>query len=451
MPAPTEPAIVVQPMTQELQNGQAIVDLIVGYFPAAADYPALVGIAVLTLVATLSLGVLPVVRRYVVRAVHRWLQGRKSLWGDKLVETGFFRRLTWAVPVVVFYQGLLVVPALPSAVIDFLSRLTLAVLTLVAVRTFSAALQAVNDIYNTLPMARDRPISSYLQIINIVAHLLAAIVAVAMLMDQSPWLFLSGLGAAMAIILLVFRDTLLSLVAGIQLTTNNLIRIGDWIEMPQFGADGDVVDISLHAIRVRNWDRTITVIPTHKFLDNAFKNWRGMSEAGARRIKRAFNVDMSTIRFLTPEEVDRFGRFALLHDYIEAKKKEIEEYNRAHDCGGRLIANARRLTNIGTLRAYIVNYLRQHPKVRQDMIVMVRQLEPTPKGLPLEIYVFSADIVWVNYEGIQSDIFDHILAMVPEFGLHVYQEPSGNDVRKLLTDAEPAAALQKLRSGTLVP
>lgn len=413
------------------QTSHPLLELIVSYLPMAREYPALVGLAVLVLVTGVSLGLLPVARRYVVKGVHGWLQRRRSAWGEKLVDADFFRRLSWVVPVVVFYQGLRLVPALPPALIELLARSAMAVLILVAVRTFSAAMRAANAIYNTYPPARHRPIGSYLQVINILAHLLAAVAIVATLMGQSPWLYLSGLGALMAVILLVFRDTLLSLVAGIQLTTNNLIQIGDWIEMPQFGADGDVVEISLHAIRVRNWDRTITIIPTHKFLDHAFKNWRGMSESGARRIKRAFNVDISTIRFLTPEEVDGFGRLALLHDYMEAKKKEIAEYNRVHG-DGNLVANARRLTNIGTLRAYIVNYMRQHPKLRQDMTLMVRQLEPTPKGLPLEIYVFSSDIAWVNYEGIQADIFDHILAMVPEFGLHVYQEPSGSDVRALL-------------------
>jgi miniconductance mechanosensitive channel len=436
-------------MPQDIQLGQAILDFVARYFPASADYPLLVGFGVLLLVIGVSMGVLPLARRYLVNAVHGFVQYSHSAWGEKLVSAGVFQRASWMVPLVVFHQGLRIVPSLPGEVIEFFARLALAILALVVVRTFSAVLKATNIIYNTYPMARNRPINSYLQIINIIAHLFAAIVMVAVLMGQSPWLFLSGLGAAMAIILLVFRDTLLSLVAGIQLTTNNLIQIGDWIEMPQFGADGDVVDISLHAIRVRNWDKTITVIPTHKFSDNAFKNWRGMSESGARRIKRAFNVDMSSIRFLTEDEIDWFSRFALLHDYMEAKKKELEAHNREHSADGRLIANARRLTNIGTLRAYIVNYLRQHPKLRGDMTLMVRQLEPTPKGLPIEIYVFSADIVWVNYEGIQSDIFDHILAMVPEFGLNVYQEPTGRDMRALIgTSAAAAAALQDVAGKT---
>ena len=419
-------------MPQDLQPAQSILDFLARHFPASADYPMLVGLGVLALVAGFSLGLLPLARRYAVNALHRFVKRTHFAWDDKLIHSGLFQRASWLVPLVVFLQGLRLVPALPEPLLDFLGRVTLAVITLVVVRTFAAVLKAGSDIYNTYPMARNRPITSYVQVVNIVAHLFAAIVMVSVLIGKSPWLFISGLGAAMAVILLVFRDTLLSLVAGIQLTTNNLIHIGDWIEMPQFGADGDVVDISLHAIRVRNWDKTITVIPTHKFLDHAFKNWRGMSESGARRIKRAIHVDISTIRFLTPEEVDRFGRFVLLHDYIEGKKKELADYNREHAAAADLIGNARRLTNVGTLRAYIVNYMRQHPKIRQDMTLLVRQLEPTPKGLPIEIYVFSSDIAWVSYEDIQSDIFDHILAMVPEFGLNIYQEPSGHDLRALL-------------------
>jgi miniconductance mechanosensitive channel len=253
-------------------------------------------------------------------------------------------------------------------------------------------------------------------------------------MDRSPVIFLSGLGAMTAVLLLVFRDTILSLVAGVQMTTNDLIRVGDWIEMPQFQADGDVVAINLNSITVQNWDRTLTVIPAHKFLEHSFRNWRGMQESGGRRIKRAFHVDQTTVRFLTDEEVERFERWELLGDYIRRKREEVEAHNREHPSreGEVEMPHQRRLTNVGTLRAYLIEYLRNHPGVRQDMILLVRQLEPGPEGLPIEIYVFSADTRWVQHEGLQADIFDHILAMVPEFGLRVYQKPSGADLHGAL-------------------
>ncbi len=246
---------------------------------------------------------------------------------------------------------------------------------------------------------------------------------------------LSGFAAFSAVLLLVFRDTILSFVASSQIATYGMMREGDWIEMPQYGADGEVVDIGLHTIKVRNWDKTITSIPTHKILSDSFKNWRAMSELGGRRIKRALHIDMSSIRFLDDTDLERFQRFALLKDYIAQKRAELEEYNATHAAETGVVANARRLTNIGTFRAYVVRYLRDHPRIHRGLTLMVRQLAPTPQGLPLEIYVFSSDVRWVNYEGIQSDIFDHIIAIVPEFGLRVFQVPSGSDLEALLDQA----------------
>jgi miniconductance mechanosensitive channel len=306
-------------------------------------------------------------------------------------------------------------------------------MVLVVALSANAFLSAVNDIYATRPDARSRPIKGYLQIISIVLYIAAGILIVSLLLDRSPAVFLGGLAGLTAVVLLVFRDTILSLVASIQLTQNDMIAVGDWIEMPKYGADGDVVDIALHTIKVQNWDKTITTIPTHKLIEDSFKNWRGMSQAGGRRVKRAIHLDLGTVRFLTDEEVERFGRFELLRDYVGEKKEELAAYNARVSGGeggtGRIIANARRLTNVGTFRAYIVSYLRQHPTVHQRMTLLVRQLQSGPNGLPMEIYVFSNDTNWINYEAFQSDIFDHLLAMVPEFGLRVFQNPSGEDVR----------------------
>ncbi len=252
---------------------------------------------------------------------------------------------------------------------------------------------------------------------------------------------MSGVGAMTAVLLLVFKDTILSLVASVQLTSLDMVRVGDWIEMPQYNADGDVVDVALHTVRVQNWDKTVTTIPTHKLISDSFRNWRAMSESGGRRIKRALHLDVSSIRFLTPAEVERFKGFALLADYIEGKEKELADYNAGLPGKTDAQVNLRRLTNVGTFRAYVFNYLKHHPKVHQHMTLLVRQLQPGPTGLPIEVYAFSNDTAWAVYEGVQADIFDHLLAIVPEFGLSVFQQPSGRDLQNL-TLPQAASAQQ---------
>ncbi|HWV38230.1 MAG TPA: mechanosensitive ion channel domain-containing protein [Vulgatibacter sp.] len=401
-----------------------MVETVLTWLRASPGAHAAAGFLVLFSIAWL---VWLVTRKAILRAVAAVIRRSPSTWDDAFLERNVFGRLAAALPAVVVHQGLAFMPALPEQASSLAGRLAVAWICVVIAHALSAALMAANDVYTRYPAAKDRPIKGLLQVISVVGWLAAAIFAVAALVDRSPMLLLSGLGALTAIAMLVFRDSLLSFVAGVQITTNNLIRVGDWIEMPQFNADGDVIDIALNSIQVRNWDKTITVIPTHKFLEHSFKNWRGMQESGGRRIKRSIFIDLSTIRFLADEEVDRFGRFFLLQDYIARKKAELEEHNRAVAADPGLVANVRRLTNVGTLRAYVTAYLRQHPGIHQEMTFLVRQLQPTPEGLPLEIYVFTNDVRWAVYEGIQADIFDHILAMAPEFGLRVFQNPSGHD------------------------
>jgi len=373
-------------------------------------------------------------RRYVLRFLQYMAERSPTDWDRLLFEARMPQRLAWGVPLLVWYLGVDLIPHLPEEVVLVLKRVLLASMVVVVVQAVDAALDGVDRIYQLLPRAKERPIKGFLQAANVVVYIAGLILVVAILMDRSPVIFLSGLGAMTAVLLLVFRDTILSLVAGVQMTTNDLIRVGDWIEMPQFQADGDVVAINLNSITVQNWDRTLTVIPAHKFLEHSFRNWRGMQESGGRRIKRAFHVDQTTIRFLTDEEVERFERWELLRDYIRRKREEVEAHNREHPPreGEVEVPHQRRLTNIGTLRAYLIEYLKNHPGVRQDMILLVRQLEPGPEGLPIEVYVFSADTRWIQHEGLQADIFDHILALVPEFGLRVYQKPSGADLHQAL-------------------
>jgi miniconductance mechanosensitive channel len=304
-------------------------------------------------------------------------------------------------------------------------------LIVIAARAATAFLSAANSIYDSAPENRTKPIKGYTQVVKIVLYLVAGLLVVATLMDRSPLLFLSGIGAMTAVLLLVFRDTILSLVASIQLTGNDMIHVGDWIEMPAYGADGDVIDVALHTVKVQNWDKTITTIPTHALIENSFKNWRGMSQSGGRRIKRSLYVDLSTVRFLEPAEIDRFGGWSLLSDYIATKRADLDSWNAAEGRDQTVNADVRRLTNVGTLRAYIEAYLRAHPMIHEGMTLLVRQLQPSETGLPIEIYCFTSTTEWNAYEGIQGDIFDHIFAIIPEFGLRAFQSPAGADLAGL--------------------
>ncbi len=388
----------------------------------------LVGIAVLAL---LVLVLHVVARRYLLAAVHVLVKRSPGDWDEVLFEHRVPHRASGVISLLALQVGVEWVPRLPPFLVELLHRAVSAGLILVIALTLDSLLSAAHTFYLRSATSERRPIKSYVQLTKIFIYIIAFIFVVATLAEQSPWYLVSGLGAAMAIILLIFRDTLLSLVASVQLTNNDLVRVGDWIEMPQFGADGDVVDIALTAVKIKNWDRTITVVPTHKFLDNSFKNWRAVFEGGGRRIKRAIHVNTTSIRFLTDEEIERFGRFPLLSDYIASKVEELAEHNARYAADPSAILTSRRLTNIGTLRAYISAYLRGHPSIHQELTFLVRQLAPTPEGLPIEIYVFTNDTRWAYYEGIQADIFDHILAMIDQFGLEVYQRPSGRDVAGL--------------------
>ncbi|QLH16487.1 mechanosensitive ion channel [Paracoccus pantotrophus] len=251
-----------------------------------------------------------------------------------------------------------------------------------------------------------------------------------------------GQATMAAVLILVFQDTLLSLVAGIQISSTDMVRVGDWIEMPALNADGDVIELALHTVRVQNWDKTITTIPIRKLVTESFKNWRGMQEAGGRRIKRSIYLDQTSIRFLTPEEIEKLGRFRLLENYLQRKQEELKEWNGKLGDKGSVTANTRRITNIGTFRAYVEAYVRAHPQIHQNMTILVRQLQPGPEGLPLEIYCFTKTIAWNDYEAIQSDIFDHLFALLPEFGLSVFQNPSGADFKAWQVErpALPASA-----------
>ncbi len=294
-----------------------------------------------------------------------------------------------------------------------------------------ALLDALESFYLRFPFSRQIPIRAFVQIAKLLLFLIAMILAISSILNRSPALLVSGLGAMTAVLMLVFKDPILGFVAGIQLSANRMLAVGDWLEMPKYHADGDVIEITLTTVKVCNWDRTITTIPTYALITEAFKNWRGMTDSGGRRIKRSIFLDMTSVHFLRTEELNHLRNLKLIASYINEKQAEIERENLERQVDPACPANGRHLTNLGTLRAYLVNYLRKHPGIRQDMILIVRQLQPTPQGLPLEVYAFTADTSWVGHEGVQSDIFDHILAVIPEFGLRIFQSPSGADLLSL--------------------
>lgn len=380
-----------------------------------------------------------ITKKIVLKLLTLLIAKNRVAWDDKLVEHKVFQKLSHVVPGVIIYYASGIYAEFP--LVEALAEKASFIYILLAVLfSLNAFLNAVNAIYNTYEISKSRPIKGILQVVKIVFFFIGAIVIIATLINQNPFILLGGLGALSAVLLLVFQNSILGLVAGIQLTANDMVRVGDWIEMPKHNADGEVVEITLTTVKVQNWDKTITMIPAAAFINESFKNWRGMQESGGRRIKRSVYIDVTSIRFCDGEMIERFKKIRHLRDYIENKLKELDEYNRAHNIDPSSVVNGRRLTNIGTYRIYIENYLKNHPRIHKGLTVMVRQLAPGEFGLPLEIYAFTNDVRWVHYEAIQSDIFDHVLAVAPEFGLRVFQNPSGHDMRTLALGAPQSNA-----------
>ena len=374
-----------------------------------------------------------VTRRILLRGLRRLLGMLAEHTGHAgIADLRVIPRLANVVPALVISAGIGWIPGLPPALVAFVHGACQAWVVLTLALAVSHALDAVNVIYERRPDARNKPIKGYLQVAKIIIFALAGLSIVATLAGVKLLHLLTGLGAATAVLMLVFQDTLLSLVASVQISGDGRVRIGDWIEMPSQNADGDVIDIALHTVTVQNWDKTVTTIPTKKLISESFKNWRGMQETGGRRIKRALYLDQSSVRFLDPGQRQHLGGFVLLREYLAQKEQELAQWNSGLGADGALPFNARRITNLGTFRAYVERYLRRHPGVHQDMTLLVRQLQPGADGIPLEIYCFTNDTRWAVYEGIQSDIFDHLLAILPEFGLRVFQQPGGADFRALV-------------------
>lgn len=371
------------------------------------------------------------IKAILLKVLDRVVQRTAFGQDEELKQHGVVGHLANIVPALIISSGIAAVPGLPQTALTIISNVATAFIILTLAFTVSAVLSVVDTLYSRREEAKDRPIKGYVQVSKLAIYIVAVVLIIATLLDRSPIILLSGVGAMAAVLILVFQDTLLSLVASMQIASSNMVRVGDWIEMKNLDANGDVVEIALYTVKVQNFDKTITTIPIRKLITEPMKNYRGMQQSGGRRIKRALFIDQATIRFLTEDERHSLASINQLTEYLSKKEKEIADWNAKLGDKAKNPVNTRRFTNIGTFRAYVEIYLRNHPGIHKGMTLIVRQMDPTPDGLPLEIYCFTNTTAWASYEQIQSDIFDHLYAVMPEFGLNPFQNPSGGDFRKL--------------------
>ena len=372
-----------------------------------------------------------IVKKILIRSIRSVIKKTKTVWDDALVENKVFITLSHIAPAVVIYLTTPYIFEDFSGAIPYILRLVNAYISTVLIIVIINFLSTLKYYFENTKLFKDSPLDSYFQLVKIAIYIIGGIIILSFLLNKSPLYFFSALGAMTVVLLLIFKDTLMGFVASIQLSANEMIQIGDWVSMPKYGADGDVIEMNLTTIKIQNWDKTFTTIPTYAFISESFKNWRGMSESGGRRIKRSLNIKISSIKFCTLEMLERFKKFQLIKDYIEEKSNKIEEYNKENKIDKSYLINGKHLTNIGIFRVYAEAYVKNNPDINLNMTCMVRQLLPTEKGLPIEIYTFSNRQEWVIYEGIMSDMFDHLIAAVPEFELEVFQNPTGTDFRKL--------------------
>lgn len=368
-----------------------------------------------------------IARKVILRVVTRYVKHSKNNYDDVLLEKRVFKGLAHLLPAIVIYYSLPWLFNEENFTIVLLQKLVVIYGLIVVMGVIHKFLKALEHMALNSERFEGKPISSYIQVVLIIVYIAGGVFIISTLLDKSATAILTTFGAATAVILLIFRDTLLGLVASIQIAGNDMVRIGDWVSMPKYGADGDVLEINLTTVKVRNWDKTISTVPTYAFISDSFVNWRGMTNLGIRRIKRSINIDLQTVKFLSPEMRERFLKFERVRDYITERQIEIDSYNKEKNSDKSVFLNGRQMTNLGLFRRYAEAYLREHPKIAQNETLMVRQMQPTEMGVPLEIYCFSADIEWLKYEGIQSDIMDHLLSAVSYFDLAVYQRPSGNN------------------------
>ncbi len=384
----------------------------------------LTGFCILILVTILAY---IIAKHVVVRGIRHLITKLKFANHDIMSQHSVIRRVANIVPAIVIMNGIVTVPHLSAKIISFVQMAAQAFIFLTIALAIGELLNIFNLVYQRNPKSRNKPIKGYLQLIKLIIFIVCGLMILGTFLKKDVFTLLAGFGAMAAVLMLVFQNTILSLVASVQISSYDMVRIGDWIEMPSLNADGDVIDMSLHTITVQNFDKTFTTIPTNKLVTDTFKNWRGMSQAGVRRIKRSLYIDQSSVHFMSEAEQSKLKKFLLLDQYLDHKSTELIQFNQK--LSNTSPCNQRRLTNIGTFRAYVELYLNQHPNISKQQSLIVRQLQPTEKGLPLEIYAFSNQIAWKDYEAIQSDIFDHLIAILPEFGLKIYQAPSGYDMQ----------------------
>lgn len=372
-----------------------------------------------------------------VTVVHRFAVKSKTQWDDVLLKYKVFTKVVHLVPGLIIYSSVSFAEPFYPKLDAYLLNITEVYLLITIVLFVNAMLNSLNDIYNiTFSFSKEKPLAGFVQLVKIFVYFSALMALVAILFDKQLWTLFKGLGAAAAVLMLVFKDSLLGFVAGIQIMMNDMVKIDDWIEMRSRGADGSVIEINLTTVKVQNWDKTISMIPTYALITESFVNWRGMEQGNGRRIKRAINIDMTSVRFCDHNMLEEFKKFILIRDYVSQKQLEIETFNQTLNVSPEDHYNGRRQTNLGVFRKYLEAYLRNNPLINQEMTFLVRHLQPTETGIPLEVYVFCKDKAWANYEGIQADIFDHILAVMPLFELRVFQNPSGNDLRQLKSQQE---------------
>lgn len=380
-----------------------------------------------------------IAKKYLIRLLKKIVRKTKTEYDDIIFDKKVLFYITHLIPVAIIHLTIdfafkdhVKYPFDDSFITNVIHNLLALYVYVILWLVIFAAINAFYEIFQKGPLAKRIDIKSFLQLIKVLVALVFIILIVSEIINEKPGSILTAFGALAAALMFVFKDTLMGFVAGIQLAANKMVKPGDWISMPSMGADGDVIEIGLTTVKVQNFDKTISTIPTYALVSKSFANWKGMVEAGARRIKRSLFIDVKTIRFCSNEMLEKYKKIHLLKDYIEAKEKEIEQYNKEKGISEDNLVNSRHLTNVGTFRKYIEFYLKEHPKINTNLTLLVRQLEVTPEGLPMQIYVFSSDNRWVFYEAIQADIFDHIFSVIPEFGLQLYQNPTGEDFKRVI-------------------